>query len=176
MKKMKNYCLFLFVLLNFSNLSVKAQTELVLKKGYTPKTIHRFKVGDQIRFKQLGSEDIYDGKIKILGDSSILVNDQNVLYNKITHVYLLRDSYFRKIVLNGLAQSATKLPIYLFIYGNINAVVSDLWTKEYFIRNLIVNGSIFTSGVLMQGVLNKYTYKKYKLTQYRLVYLNFSPE
>jgi hypothetical protein len=172
---MRNFRLLLFVLFGFGNFSVMAQTELVLKKGYTPKTIHRFKVGDQLRFKQLGSKDIYDGSIRILGDSSLLVNDQNVLYRNITFVYLPREGYFRKIILYGLAHSAIKLPIYLFIYGNINAVVYKLWSKDFFVKPLLVNGSIVTSGFAMEAVLNKYPYKKYSITQYRLVYLNFSP-
>ena len=155
--------------------SLKAQTELILRKGYTAKSIHRYKVGDIIRFKQAESEDIYEGKIRIMGDSSLLVNDQNVLYQNITYVYLPRDSYFRTVILRGLAQSAIKLPVYLIIYGNINAVVYELWTKEFFIRNLLVNGSIITSGFALQSALNKYPYKKYNLKTYRLVYLNFSP-
>jgi hypothetical protein len=173
---MRNFRLLLFVLFGFGNFSVMAQTELVLKKGYTPKTIHRFNIGDQLRFKQLGSEDIYDGKIRILGDSSLLVNDQNVLYRNITFIYLPREGYFRKIILSGLAQSAIKLPIYLFIYGNINAVVYKLWSKDYLVKNLLVNGSIVVSGFAMQTLLDKNKYKKYSLNQYRLVFLNFSPQ
>lgn len=172
---MRNYIALLFFIIGFGNFTVFAQTELVIKKGYTPKTIHRFKVGDQLRFKQLDSEDIYEGKISVIGDSSILVNDQNVLYSDITFVYLLRDNYFRKVILSGLAQSAIKLPVYLILYGNINAVIYKLWSKEYFIKNLLVNGSIVAGGFTMHTVINKYPYKKYNINKYRLVYLNFSP-
>jgi hypothetical protein len=171
---MQRILVLILLLTQFVNSQLFAQTELTLKKGYTPKTIHHFKVGDPFRYAQKGSDDIYEGKIIVLGDSSILVNDQSVLYNNITAVYLPRDSYFRKVILNGLAQSAIQLPIYLIVYGNINAIVYNLWSTDFLIRNLLVNGSIMASGLAMQALLKNFNYKKYSMKNYRIVYLNFS--
>lgn len=138
------------------------------------KTVERWHTGDFIRFKTCDNQ-LYAGNIKMLGDSSLFISDQTIAYSRICYVYLERNGYLRQIFLKGAGSAFKQLPVYLLLYGNINAVVYGLWSPQYLMGSIAVNSGIFLLGAGLDAIYKHTTYRQYRMNHYRLVYLNFSP-
>ena len=162
-----------FLLAFFSARCTFGQAELILRKGYSTKVMERFKEGDSLMFSFEGSRDIYIGTIEILGDSTLFIADQTIPYHAITSIYLLRNSYGRQVFLKGLPTAAANSALFLFVYGNINAVVYGLWTTEYLKLSTLRSISILAGALTIHQIYNKTTHKKCNMDRYRLVKVNF---
>lgn len=165
--------LFSTIFFLFLSVSLFAQSDLVLRKGYSAREIHRFRVGDSLRFSIHGSDEIYSGNIEVLGDSTLLISDQTIAYHSISAVYLYRNSYGRQVFLKGLPKAAIQSSMFLFVYGNINAVVYELWSLPYLRMSIIRSASMALGGLAVQQIYNRTTYRKCSTKRYRLIKITF---
>lgn len=171
MNCMQRFSILFFLALGV--VQVYAQTELVLRKGYSARVIDRYRTGDSLRFQISGSDDIYKGIIEILGDSTIFIAEQTVPYDQITAVYKYRNSWSRQVFLKGLPIAAAQASMFLFVYGNINAVVYGLWSKEYLLRATLISAGMLSGSWIVSRIYHATHYKKCSMNRYRLIKITY---